>query len=94
VHHQQDTRGRDVDLRYFRDVDGREVDFVIVEGRSPVRFVECKWDDTAVDRGLRYLRARFPEGEAFQLSAIGRKDYVTPDGIRVCPAVTLLRTLV
>jgi hypothetical protein len=94
VHHQQDTRGRDVDLRYFRDVDGREVDFVIVEGRTPVRFVECKWDDTAVDRGLRYLRARFPECEAFQLSAIGRKDYVTPDGIRVCPAVTLLQTLV
>ena len=36
----------------------------------------------------------FPECEAFQVSAVGRKDYVTPDGIRVCPAVTLLKTLV
>lgn len=94
VHFQQDTGGRDVELRYFRDVDGREVDFVIVENRRPLRFVECKWDDTAVDRGLHYLRARFPECEAFQVSAVGRKDYVTPDGIRVCPAVTLLKTLV
>ena len=94
VHHEQDTRGRDVELRYFRDVDGREVDFVIVEGRTPLRFVECKWDDTGVDRGLHYLRARFPRCEAFQVSAVGRKDYITRDGVRVCPALTLLRTLV
>ncbi len=94
VHHQQDTRGRDVELRYFRDVDGREVDFVIVEGRRPLRLVECKWEDTGVERGLHYLRARFPEAEAFQISAVGRKDYVTPDGIRVCPALAFLGTLV
>ncbi len=94
VHHQQDARGRDVELRYFRDVDGREVDFVIVERGRPLRFVECKWDDAPVDRGLHYLRARFPSAEAFQVSAVGRKDYVTPDGIRVCPALVLLRTLV
>src|SRR5881628_2490075 len=43
VHYEQDARGRDLDLRYFRDADGREVDFVVVEGRTPVRFVECKW---------------------------------------------------
>jgi predicted AAA+ superfamily ATPase len=30
VHFQQDALGRDVELRYFRDTDGREVDFVIV----------------------------------------------------------------
>ncbi len=94
IHHEQDTRGRDVELRYFRDVDGREVDFVVVEGRTPLRFIECKWDDTDVDRGLHYLRARFPQCDAFQLSAVGRKDYVTRDGIRVCPGLTFLRTLV
>jgi len=94
VHFQQDTRGCDVELRYFRDVDGREVDFVIVENRRPLRLVECKWDDTPVDRSLHYLRARFPGCEAFQVSAVGQKDYVTPDGIRVCPAVTFLKTLV
>jgi hypothetical protein len=35
VHFEQDARGRDVELRYFRDTDGREVDFVVVEGRLP-----------------------------------------------------------
>jgi hypothetical protein len=93
VHFLQDTEGRPVELRYFRDVDGREVDFVVVEGRRPTHLVECKWDDAPVDRGLRYLKARFPAAEAWQVSAVGTKDYVTPEGIRACPALELLRRL-
>lgn len=67
---------------------------MIVEGRGPQLMVECKWADTEVDRSLKYLRARFPKCDAWQISAIGTKDYVTPDGIRVAPAMQLLRTLV
>jgi predicted AAA+ superfamily ATPase len=80
VHFVQDTEGRDVELRYFRDVDGREVDFVVVERRRPTRLVECKWSDVPVDRGLRYLKLRFPDCEAWQLSAVGTKDFVSPEG--------------
>ena len=94
VHYQQDARGRDLELRYFRDTDGREVDFVVVEGKSPVLFVECKWGDQEIDRGLRYLRARFPGCDAWQVTAEGRKDYQSPEGIRVAPAIDLLETLV
>ena len=91
VHHEQDAEGRDLELRYFRDTDRREVDFVIVERRAPRLMVECKWADAEVDRSLRYLKARFPTCEAWQISAVGTKDYVTPDGIRVAPALELLR---
>jgi predicted AAA+ superfamily ATPase len=94
VHFEQDARGRDLELRYFRDVDRREVDFVVVEGRKPLLLVEAKWGDDAPDRGLRYLRTRFPQAEAWQISATGKKDYVTPEGIRVAPALTLLGRLV
>ena len=94
VHFRQDTEGRDVDLRYFRDHDRREVDFVVVEGRTPVLMVECKLDDAPVDPGLRYLKARFPGCDAWQIHAKGTKDYQTAEGIRVAPAVTLLKTLV
>jgi predicted AAA+ superfamily ATPase len=93
VHLEQDARGRDVELRYFRDTDGREVDLVVVERRMPILMVECKWSDVDVDRGLRYLKARFPGAAAWQVSATGRKDYQTPEGIRVAPALTLLKTL-
>jgi predicted AAA+ superfamily ATPase len=93
VHFQQDALGRDLDLRYFRDTHGREVDFVIVDQRTPVVAVECRLEDTAVNPGLHYLKSRFPAMEAWQISARGRKDYQTPDGIRVCPALPWLSTL-
>jgi hypothetical protein len=94
VHFRQDTEGRDLDLRYFRDTDAREVDFVVVEGKSPILLVEAKWADTPCDKSLRYLKLRYPKAEAWQVSATGTDDYVTPDGIRVAPALTFLRDLV
>lgn len=93
VHFEQDSKGRELELRYFRDVEGRETDFVILENGRPIRFIECKWGAAEIGRGLRYLKARFPGCEAVQLSAVGKKDYVTPDGIRACPALRLLRKL-
>lgn len=94
VHFLQDTEARDLELRYFRDVYGREVDFVVLENRRPIRLIECKSGDAPVARELAYLKTRFPACEAWQISAAGRKDYQTPEGIRVCPAITLLQTLV
>lgn len=94
VHFEQDTQGRDIELRYFRDTDGREVDFVVTERNQPILMVECKVTDTDVDRGIRYLHNKYPATAAWQISATGRKDYVTPDGIRVAPGLALLTTLV
>ena len=94
THFQQDALGRDVDLKYFRDRDGREVDLVVTEGRNVLSLVECKWNDTEIDRSLRHLKARFPGAEGWQVSAVGSKDYRSPDGIRVCPAPVFLRTLI
>ena len=94
IHHEQDVRGRDLDLRYFRDVDGREVDFVVTERAAPTHLIEVKWNDRPPDRGLRYLSERFPAADAYQLSATGSDDYRTPDGIRVQPALPFLCGLV
>ncbi len=90
----EDTQGRDVELRYFRDVDGREVDFVVLEDRRPLMLVECKWNDAPVDRGITYLKERVTGCEAWQISAVGRKDFLSPEQVRVCPAVDFLRRLV
>ena len=94
VHYEQDTKGRDVELKYFRDIDGREVDFVITEDSNPIFFIEVKWKDAEIVKGLKYLKKRFPNAKAFQISAEGKKDYLTPDGIRVCPALKFLPDLV
>ena len=94
VHFQQDTLGRDLDLRYFRDTDGREIDFVVVDGRTPILAVECRLNDSEVSAGLHYLHARYPSMAAWQVSANGQADYQTPEGIRVSPAVPWLATLI
>lgn len=94
VEHQQDTRGRDLQLRYFRDREGREVDFVVTDHDTPLMLVECKLGDTALDTSLRYLNARFPDAQAWQLAARGTRDYQSPEGIRVCHALELLHELV
>lgn len=94
VEFQVDTEGRDLELRYFRDIDGREVDFVVTEGASPIAFIECKLGDDPVAPGLRYLKARFPGVAAWQVSADGLRDYVSAEGVRVAPAWRLLSELV
>jgi len=95
VEYQIDTQGRTLELRYFRDIDGREVDFVIVEnGRDPIAMVECNLGDDSPGKGLKYLRARFPHVTAWHVSAHGSRDYLNAAGIRVAPAVRLLQDLV
>jgi hypothetical protein len=89
-----EARGRDLDLKYFRDVDGREVDFVVTERSKAILLVGCKWTDADVGKGLRYLKRRFPAAEAVPIAATGTKDYETDTGIRVRPAVGFLRSLV
>ena len=67
---------------------------MVTEGRVPMLLVECKWSDGPVDKGLRYLSQRFPDCEAHQVYASGRKDYETAEGIRVGHALELLRGLI
>ena len=40
-HWVEDTQGHAMELRYLRDTDKREVDFVIVKDRKPAFAVEC-----------------------------------------------------
>jgi hypothetical protein len=75
AHFQEDVEGVDTDLRYFRDVEGREVDFVQLADGKPTRFVETKLSGTRVDRSLVYLRRKFPSVDAVQVVA-------TPEGHR------------
>lgn len=94
VHYRQDVFGEDIELNYFRDVDGREVDFVLVANRQPLMMIECKWSDTPISPALTYLKLRFKECEAWQISATGTKDYVNDLGIRVAPATKFLTGLI
>ena len=90
----QDTEGRDIELRYFRDVDRREVDFVIVEDGNPVHFIECKLSEKNPVRSLRYMKARFPAVQATQVSLEDDVDLITKEGIRITSAHMFLADFV
>jgi len=47
-------------MRYFRDIDRREVDSALVEKGRPFLAVECKISPAGMDRNLRYWKARSP----------------------------------
>jgi predicted AAA+ superfamily ATPase len=78
VHYRQDAHGRELELRYFRDVDGREVDFVLLEDGKPLSFIECKTGDAPASRASRYLLERFPGCDAWQISLKGAKGLRDP----------------
>lgn len=93
-HFLQDTEGREMELRYFRDVDRREVDFVILEDGKPIQFIECKTSSRGPGRPLAYLKKRFPETEALQIDLSGKDDVLDKDNIRLLPATKFLEQLV
>jgi predicted AAA+ superfamily ATPase len=66
-HFVEDTEGHAMELRYLRDTDGREVDFVVLRNRKPLFAVECKFGEKAVSPALRYVAERTPIPRLFQV---------------------------
>jgi len=94
VFFEQDTTGRNLDIRFYRDKYGREVDFIILENNKPTMMIEAKYSDSDVSRGLKYLKERYPQVDAYQVHLTGNKHYITSEGIHICNVIELLRELV
>jgi predicted AAA+ superfamily ATPase len=56
-------------LHYWRDQDGRELDFVIPETRKNVDVIECKWNPSEFEpSSLQTFRSYYPKGNNFLVS--------------------------
>jgi predicted AAA+ superfamily ATPase len=93
VHFLQDTEGADIELRYFRDSDAREVDFVLCEKNVPKILVEVKSKASEISPSLKYLKTKFPEAKAYQVHMDESVDY-TSNGIFCTPVWKFLIDLV
>ena len=93
VHFKQDVSGMDIELRYFRDVEGREIDFVIMEDSKPLQFIECKWSDVEISKSLKYMKNRFKNCQFYQVYFEGTKEYISKEGIIVISALKFLQNL-
>ena len=87
----EDTQGFRMDLRFVRDTDKREVDFVVLKQGQPIFAVECKSGEKNVNPALFYFKERTPIPKFYQVHE-GRKDYVN-NGVRVLPIQNFCKEL-
>lgn len=90
-HWVEDTQGYSMELRYLRDTDKREVDFVVLKNRKPVFAVECKSGDKAIGPALRYFAERTPIPRFYQ-THLGERHYSTGK-VTVVPFIRLCEEL-
>lgn len=83
-HFHQDVAGHKMELRFVRDTDRREVDFVVIKDKKPIFAVECKAGEKQPSTHLEYFRRRTNIPIFYQVHQ-GRKDYAVSDVIRVLP---------
>lgn len=89
----EQSQGYAIELRYLRDVDRREVDFVVIKAGKPLFAVECQLKDSPLGNALPYFsrRTKIP---FFYLVHQGRKDFEHPSlPIRVLPFHTFAQEL-
>jgi len=82
-HFLEDTQGYRMELRYIRDTDQREIDFVVLRDGKPRFAVECKSGEKQVGRALHYFKERTSIPRFYQVHP-GTADYLKK-GIRVLP---------
>ena len=90
-HYVEDNDGHAMELRFIRDTDGREVDFVVIKDNKPLFAVEAKISDKPDIKAMRYFKER-TEITDFYLVHCGDGD-VVKDGIRVLPFVKFCKEL-
>ena len=73
-HFIEDTQGYEMELRFIRDTDKREVDFVVLRDGTPAFAVECKTGERAVSPHTRYFRERTAIPRFYQVH-LGTRDY-------------------
>jgi uncharacterized protein len=83
-HYREDTEGVKMELRFLRDTDGREVDFVVLEKKKPLFAVECKSGERKPSSHLRYFQQRTPIPMFYQVHR-GTQQYAVTDTIHVLP---------
>ena len=82
-----------MELRYIRDTDKREVDFVVLRDGRAEFAVECKSGERNAAPACRYFRERTDIPKFFQVH-LGEADFGSAEaGTRILPFATFCREL-
>ena len=94
-HYYEDSHGIDAALYYLRDLEKREVDFLVVWEGEPWFLVECKVGAPKGLGPLRYFADKLGIEQRYCVTASDQHDYLDrTTGVRVVPASKFLMALV
>jgi uncharacterized protein len=77
LHFLEDYYGQNCQLRYLRDKEGREVDFVIVIDKKIDTLVEVKLSDSKISSSLSYYAEKLQPKHVVQIVANLKKSYLS-----------------
>jgi predicted AAA+ superfamily ATPase len=64
-------------LQYWRDADGREIDFVMVRNRDEVDAIECKWNPDQFNAdALKIFRSFYSRGKNYLICPVSAPGYM------------------
>jgi uncharacterized protein len=75
IHFMEDCEGHRCELRYIRDKEGREVDFIILKDGKIQELIEAKYANKNIARPLHYYADRLKPERATQIVANLRMPY-------------------
>ena len=90
-HFIEDTEGNNMELRFIRDTDKRELDFVVLLDKKPLFAVECKTGERNLSPAIPYFSNRTNIPKFYQVH-MGTKD-VVKNGFRILPFITFCKEL-
>ena len=92
-HFIEDTQGYSMELRYLRDTDQREIDFVVLKDKKPSFAVECKTGERNLSSHIGYFKERTKIPLFYQVHQ-GTRSYGEPQSGQVLPFIQFYTELI
>jgi predicted AAA+ superfamily ATPase len=92
LHFLEDRDGYRYQLRYLRDKEGREIDFVLIREKKICELIEVKWSDDQISSSLKYYQTKLTPSYATQIVGHEMRPY-EKNSIRVVSALEDLKLL-
>jgi len=94
LHFLEDRDGYRYELRYIRDKEGREVDFVILKEGMIEQLIEVKFSDNRISKHLKYYAEKLNPEKATQIGANLKHSYSSGKINVIDPAAYFRQTII
>lgn len=75
MHYMEDSQGFQFDLKYIRDKEFREVDFVLMKENKLFALIEVKFSDDKISKSLQYYSEKLKPKHSIQIVAQLKHEY-------------------